>query len=56
MEVAYKNGKVYSYVGIPPDLYESVIGAESIGKAFRANILEGGFGVEKVEPETGETE
>jgi len=56
MEVAYKDGKVYKYVGIPPDLHQSVMGAESIGRAFRANILEGGFGVEKVQPETGETE
>ena len=53
LEVVYKDGKVYRYIGVPPDLHQSVLSAESVGKAFRENILKGGFEVEKIELETG---
>ena len=52
LEVAYKGGGLYKYTGVPRETYESVIGAESIGGAFRENILKGGFEVERVEEET----
>jgi len=56
LEVVYKDGKIYRYAGIPVDLYQSVIGAESIGKALKEQVLKGGLEVERVEPETGESE
>ncbi len=49
LEVVYKGGKTYRYIGVPFDLYKSVIGSESIGKAVREHIVKGGFDVEKVE-------
>lgn len=54
MEVAFKSGKVYRYIGIPASLYESVIGAESIGRAVKEQVVKGGFEAEQVEPETEE--
>jgi len=51
LEVVYKDGKVYKYIGVPTDLYKTVMDAESIGRAFRENILNGGFEVEKAEVE-----
>jgi len=51
LEVAFKDGKTFRYAGVPADLYESVMGAESVGKALRQHILKGGFEVEEVTPE-----
>lgn len=51
LEVAFKDGKVYKYEGVPVGLIESLIGAESIGKAFQEQVLKGGFTVEKDEEE-----
>jgi len=56
LEVVYKDGKVYRYVGVPPDLHQSVMGAESIGKALKEQVLKGGFEAEKIQPEMLETE
>jgi hypothetical protein len=56
LEVIYKGGRKYRYIGVPPDLYKSIVGAESIGRALKENILGGGFTVEKIESETGEVE
>jgi len=56
LEVAYKGGGLYKYTGVPRETYESVLGAESIGKAFREQVLKGGFDVEKVKPEIEEKE
>ena len=56
LEVAYKDGGLYKYTGVPPDLHKSVVGAESIGKAIKEQIIGGGFEVEKIEPETDESE
>jgi len=54
LEVAFKDGNIYRYIGVPADLHESVIGAESIGKAFHQHILKAGFHMEKVKPEDSE--
>lgn len=51
IEVTYRDGKVYRYIGVPADVYESVMGFESIGKAFQEQVLKGGFTVEKNEEE-----
>ncbi len=49
LEVTFKGGKTFRYVGVPLGIIESVIGAESVGKALQENILKGGFEGEKVE-------
>lgn len=54
LEVAYKDGGLYKYTGVPVDLYESIVGAESIGKALKEQVLKGGFETEKVEEEKEE--
>jgi len=56
LEVTFKDGGMYKYIDVPRETYESVMGAESIGKAVRENILKEGFGVEKIEPEVLEIE
>jgi len=56
LEVAYKDGRIYRYIGVPADLYGSVMGAESIGKVLKEQVLKGGFEVEKIQTEMLETE
>ena len=56
LEVVYKDGKVYKYTGVPRETYGSVMGAESIGKALKEQVLKGGFEAEKIQPEMLETE
>jgi len=56
LEVAYKDGGLYKYTGVSVDLYQSVMGAESIGKALKEQVLKGEFDVEKIELEIGEAE
>ena len=51
LEVAYKNGKVFRYLNVPSDTHKSVLDSDSIGRAVREHIVQGGFEVEKVEPE-----
>lgn len=56
LEVAFKDGKVYRYEGVPRETYDSLMGAESIGKVFREHVLKGGFGVEQIKEEVIELE
>lgn len=34
LEVEFKSGDVYEYANVPSEVYESFVGAESIGKFF----------------------
>ena len=54
LEVSFKSGKVFRYIGVPVETYESVLSAESIGRAVREQVVKGGFEAEEVGPETGE--
>jgi len=38
LEIEFNNGGVYQYSGVPESVYEGMIGAESKGKYFHANI------------------
>jgi hypothetical protein len=38
LQVQFKNGLTYSYRGVPPSEYQSLIGAHSVGSYFMANI------------------
>jgi len=51
LEVEYKDGGLYKYTDVPYETYESVMGAESIGRSLREQVFKGGFSVERVEKE-----
>ena len=38
LEVEFHHGRVYRYFGVPPEEYRALMGAESHGKYFAANI------------------
>ena len=38
LEVEFKNGKVYQYFGVSPDVYGGLMGGKSLGKYFYKNI------------------
>ncbi len=40
LRIAFESGGVYEYVGVPPDVYEDLISAESPGWFFREFIRE----------------
>ena len=50
LEVEMADGGLYRYTGVPVEVHQAVMEADSTGKAFRQHILNGGFPVEKVEP------
>ncbi len=49
LEVEFNNGGIYQYKNVPKKLYDEIIGAESVGKHFHANIKS--FDYEKVQNE-----
>ncbi len=38
LEIEFQNGRVYRYHGVPPEEYEGLLTAPSLGKYFIANI------------------
>ena len=38
LQVQFKNGGVFNYPGVDPKEYVALLGAESVGKHFHANI------------------
>ena len=38
LEIEFNNGGVYQYSGVPESVYEGMMGADSKGKYFHANI------------------
>ena len=38
LEIEFINGGVYQYSGVPESVYEGMMGADSKGKYFHANI------------------
>jgi hypothetical protein len=49
MEVTYHSGKTYVHHGVPPELYNQFLAAESKGKFFGAHIRNQFKGTEKKE-------
>ena len=43
LEVEFHNGSVYQYRGVPPSLYQSLMGASSHGQYLDAYIKKGGY-------------
>ena len=40
LEVEFKNGGIYQYFNVPPDVYEELMNTESHGIYFHENIKE----------------
>jgi len=38
LEIEFHNGGVYQYAGVPEEVYEGLLSADSQGKYFHANI------------------
>jgi hypothetical protein len=38
LEVAFKNGTIYQYFDVPENVYEGLVGADSVGGYLAANI------------------
>lgn len=49
LAVQYKNGAVFHYDGVPPEVADGLANADSIGKFFNANI-KGVFEPRKIDP------
>jgi len=43
LEVEFAKGKVYQYAGVPAEVYASLLGADSIGKAFSSLVKSQGY-------------
>ncbi len=48
LEVEFRKGGVYQYVGISAETHEQLMAAESIGTFFNTMIREGGFAYARV--------
>lgn len=40
LEIVFNSGRTYQYADVPPEVYESLLNADSKGQYFRANILD----------------
>lgn len=38
LEVLFHNGRVYRYFDVPPEEYDALIGADSVGRYFNQEI------------------
>ena len=38
LEIEFKSGAVYRYYGVPSEVHDELINAESVGKYFNANV------------------
>ena len=38
LEVEFRNHRIYRYIGVPPEVYEALLTAESVGRYFAYNI------------------
>jgi len=50
LEVEFTNGRIYRYAEVSPEVFQGLLGAESVGKHFNQNV-KGRFVGEKVESE-----
>lgn len=55
LRIRFKSGSTYEYAGVPSDIYDDLLTAESFGRFFGANI-KGKFEYERLpdEPKDGE--
>lgn len=38
LEIEFKSGAVYRYYGVPSEVHDELVNAESVGKYFNANV------------------
>ncbi len=38
LEIQFRTGRVYRYLGVPPDVYQALLHASSLGAFFNARI------------------
>lgn len=48
LEIEFKSGGIYQYSGVPQDIYEGLMNAESKGGYFHQNIKNGGYPYKKI--------
>ena len=48
LEVEFSKGSIYQYVDVPIGVYEELIGAESVGKAFSKLVKSQGYVFKKL--------
>ena len=53
LEVEFKRGDVYQYLDVPETVYQRLLRATSVGRAFQAIVKGGGYQFRKVEAESG---
>jgi hypothetical protein len=49
MELTFKNGTVYRYANVPPEVYAEFMASESLGKFFAA-MIRNVYRAERVDP------
>lgn len=46
--VQFVNGTEYHYFGVPPDVYNALLGAPSVGQYFNTYVRKGGYAFQRV--------
>lgn len=49
LEIEFPNGAVYQYYGVPAQVYEQLMNAESHGRYFHRHIRNSGYDYERIE-------
>lgn len=49
LEVEFLGGTVYEYADVPADIVKTLMASESIGKALRTLVVQGGFSVRRLD-------
>lgn len=49
LEIRFRQGGEYRYAAVPPDVYDEMMGAESVGKTFN-RLIRGKYETEKIAP------
>lgn len=49
LEILFRNGRIYTYNGVPRDEYQALMSADSIGSHFQTHIRPNYTGVRRME-------
>lgn len=49
LEAEFKTGAVYQYENVPKDVFDGVLHAPSVGKAFNQDVVKGGYPYTRVQ-------
>ena len=53
LEIKFRNGGIYQYAGVQPEMYANLLEAESVGR-FISHVVRGGRKGVKIEGDQGE--